>query len=262
MADDRAAEIATAARLEPAFAGSVKRAALLVEILCVCVYRILREKADRIVVICICAGKVADIHQCAEIVVIYSIDKLFYSVGVLSKEAVVFDTGFDTLGFSIFGNLAICSCKDGKNGIEALPFVAAVITGGSIVTHCKTAVSCSNVNKLFNASDFRIGVSVKEIGANAEANCLNTDFLTVVADILRVCEIALVILGISRGFDKVYAFAAEFLYLIDTALDSERIIGIVAVEAVKPIFIIVYLYVIFNFSLKLFRESSSSQQYR
>ena len=234
VADDRAAEIVAAARLEPAFAGCIERAALLVEVLCVSVNRITRKKTYCIAVISICASEVADIDQCAEIGVINCVDKLFNAFGILCKEAVVFDTGFNALGCGIFCYFTVSSCKNGKNVIEASPSCACcVITGSCIVTKGFAAVCFSNVYKTFNACDFSIGIEIKEVGADTEAASFDANALTVIADILCVCFVCFEIAVVLGGFYEVNAFSAEFFNLVDTTLDTKGAFLGVAVEAIK-----------------------------
>lgn len=234
VADDRAAEIVAAARLEPAFTGRIERAALLVEVLSVCMDSITCKKAYCIAVISVCASKVADIYQCTEIGVINSVDKLFNAFGILCEEAVVFDTGFNALGCGIFGYFTVSSCKNGKNVIEASPSCACcVITGGRIVTKGFAAVCFSNVNKAFNTCDLGIGIEIEEVGADTEAASFDANALTIISDILCIRLVCFKIVVVFGGFNEVNAFCAEFLYLIDTTLDTKGVFFGIAVEAVK-----------------------------
>ena len=202
------------------------------EILCVSMECIRSEQADSIVMIGIGTGKVADIDKRTEIGMINRVDKLFNTVGILSEEAMVFDTGFNSLCFSIFGYCTICLCKNGKNMIEASSgFNAYGIAGGCIVTDHGATVSLGDVNKALNALDFGIEIAVEEICAHAEAKRLNADAFAIIADILCISLISLEIVGILRSFDKIDTLCAKLFNFIDTSLYSKGFI--IAVKAIK-----------------------------
>lgn len=234
MADDRAAEIVAATGLEPALTRCIKRTALLVEILSVSMECITRKQTYCIVVIRICASKVTDIDQYTEIGMVNRVDKSFNTVGILGKEAVVFDTGSDSLGFSIFCNFTVCSCKNGKNVIEASPSCTCnYVTGSSVVAESFAAVCFSNVNKALNTCYFRVGIAVEEVSADTEAASFDAYALAIIADILCIRNVCRKIVIIFGGFNEINAFTAKFFNFIDTTLYSKGTFLGVTVEAIK-----------------------------
>ena len=102
------------------------------------------------------------------------------------------------------------------------------------MTHQLAAVSRSDIHSAFDSGNLGIDVaaaSVEKVAADAEADCLHTDFAAIRANFTRMRKVRL--LRFVLCFNKVNAFAANLLRFGDAALHSKAVFSGIRVEAVQ-----------------------------